>query len=65
MQKAIVTVVNIYCRVCGEELKVMAVCIKCGREVLYGCPRCAIFSDTRIHVDCLNVISSIAHDKDA
>jgi len=46
MQKAMVTMVNICCRVCGEEIKVMAVCIKCGREMLYGCPKCAIFSDT-------------------
>jgi len=43
MQKAMVTMVNICCRVCGEEIKVMAVCIKCGREMLYGCPVCDIF----------------------
>jgi hypothetical protein len=59
-----VTMVNICCRVSGEEIKVMAVCIKCGREMLYGCPKCAIFSDTRIHVDCQSLISSIPHGKD-
>jgi hypothetical protein len=34
----------------------MAVCIKCSKSILYGCPRCMIFSDTMIHVDCLGVI---------
>ena len=65
MQKTMVTMVNICCRVCGDELKVMAICIKCGGEVLYGCLKCTIFSNTRIHVDCLSVVPSIAQGKDA
>ena len=65
MQKAMVTMVNICCRACGEELKVMAICTKCGRVVLYGCLKCMIFSDIRIHVDCLSVISSIEQGKEA
>ena len=56
---------NICCRVCGKDLTAMAVCIKCGRAVLDGCSKCSIFSETRIHVDCLNLVASIAHGKDA
>ena len=38
----------------------MAVCIKCGKDILYGCDRCMIFSDTMIHVDCLRPISVVS-----
>jgi len=33
----------------------MAVCIKCGKAVLYGCPRCVMFSDTKVHIGCLQL----------
>ncbi|AFU60492.1 hypothetical protein Ngar_c35790 [Candidatus Nitrososphaera gargensis Ga9.2] len=42
-----------FCRACETELKAMAVCIKCGNAMLYGCPRCALFSETKVHIDCL------------
>jgi hypothetical protein len=51
--------VSICCRICGKKLEVMAVCIKCGKDILYGCPKCVIFSDTMIHVDCLASISIV------
>jgi hypothetical protein len=59
-----ITMMNICCRVCGKDLKVMAVCINCGRAILYGCLKCSIFSDTKIHVDCLSAVSAIMHSKD-
>jgi hypothetical protein len=55
--------VNICWRVCGKELEIMAVCITCNREISYGCLRCEVFSDTRIHVDCLRPVSSVTHGK--
>jgi hypothetical protein len=51
--------VNICCRICGKKLEVMGVCIKCGKDILYGCPKCMIFSDTMIHVDCLGPLSIV------
>jgi hypothetical protein len=57
--------VNICCRICGGKLEVMAICIKCGREILYGCLRCVIFSDTLLHVNCLDprsIIYDNTHD---
>jgi hypothetical protein len=46
-----------FCRACGAELKAVAVCISCGKAVLYGCPRCSTFSDTKVHIGCLNQLS--------
>jgi predicted amidophosphoribosyltransferase len=57
--------VNVCCRVCGKDLKLMAVCIKCGRPILHGCLKCLIFSDTKIHVDCLSAVSPITQGNDA
>ena len=51
--------VNICCRLCGRKLEIMAICIKCGKEILYGCPRCVIFSDTMLHINCLDSISVV------
>ncbi|MGI0047968.1 MAG: hypothetical protein ACREAW_00365 [Nitrososphaera sp.] len=48
-----------FCRACGAEVKTMAVCISCGKAVLYGCPRCATFSDTKVHIGCLHQLSVI------
>ena len=48
-----------FCRACGSELKVMAVCIRCGKAVLHGCPRCTAFSDTKVHIGCLHQLSVI------
>ena len=53
-----------YCRACGADPKVMAVCIRCGGATLYGCPNCATFSDTRMHIECLYQ-SSIVHAEEA
>lgn len=50
------------CRNCGSELKVMAVCVSCGMGILYGCASCGIFSDTRVHIDCLNQISLVGQE---
>lgn len=49
-----------FCRACGAEVKVMAVCINCGQAVLYGCPRCSMFSDTKVHIGCLHHLSVIS-----
>ena len=46
-----------FCRACGAEVKAMAMCIKCGKAILYGCPRCATFSDTKVHIGCLHQLS--------
>jgi len=48
-----------FCRACGAEVKAMAVCVSCGKAVLYGCPRCATFSDTKVHIGCLHQLSMI------
>jgi len=47
------------CRICGMKLKAMAVCIKCGKAILFGCPVCSTFSDTQVHVDCLYQLSTM------
>ncbi len=46
-----------WCRVCGRDLKVMAVCVSCGKAILFGCPNCSTFSDTQVHVGCLYQLS--------
>lgn len=48
-----------FCRACGAAVKAMAVCISCGKAVLYGCPRCVTFSDTKVHIGCLHQLSVI------
>jgi uncharacterized Zn finger protein len=53
-----------YCRACGADPKVMAVRIRCGGAILYGCPNCATFSDTRMHIECFYQ-SSIVHAEEA
>ena len=45
-----------FCRACGAEMKAIAVCIGCGKSVLYGCPRCATFLITEVHIDCLELV---------
>jgi hypothetical protein len=49
-----------FCRACGAEVKAMALCIKCGKAILYGCPCCSTFSDTKVHIGCLHQLSIIS-----
>jgi hypothetical protein len=50
------------CRACGDEVKLMALCVKCGEGILYGCPQCGLFSETRMHLNCLNRISAMSEE---
>ena len=48
-----------FCRACGAELFEMAVCVRCSKAILYGCPRCATFTDTQLHIGCLHQLPMV------
>ena len=50
------------CRACGNEMKLVALCVKCGEGILHGCSECGLFSETKLHLNCLNNISIISNE---